>query len=137
MVTVDYFTKWVEVEPMNMITSKKALDLVIKNIVCRFRLSQKTASDNGKQFDSNHFTDFCIQHRIMKSFSAVSQVQLKMYQGKISRHFNSKVKSHTFDVGDLVLRRVFPPLQEQGVGFKGPKWEGSYEIQHKVGNGTF
>lgn len=42
---VDYSTKWVEAEPMNTITSKKALDFVIKNIVCRFYLPQKIISD--------------------------------------------------------------------------------------------
>uniref|UniRef100_A0A803NHA7 Integrase catalytic domain-containing protein n=1 Tax=Cannabis sativa TaxID=3483 RepID=A0A803NHA7_CANSA len=34
IVVVDYFTKWVEVEPMNTITSKKALDFIVKHIGC-------------------------------------------------------------------------------------------------------
>ncbi|KAM6543314.1 hypothetical protein CsatB_007761 [Cannabis sativa] len=212
IIVVDYLTKWVEAKPMNIVTSKKSLDFVIKNIVCCFRLQHEIVLNNGKQFDSDHFTNFCNQYKFMKSFSSVarsqengkvkavnkilktslkkklqackahwleeplrskpvettvpshgretydpthnhslikesldlikelweqSQVQLKMYQGKISKLFNSKVKSRTFDIKDLTMRRIFPALQEMGVGVLGPNWEGPYEIQHKVGNGTF
>ena len=66
-----------------------------------------------------------------------SQVQLKMYQGKIARHFNTRVQSRTFEVGDLVLRREFPATQDPGVGVLGPNWEGPYEVQEKVGHGTY
>ena len=66
-----------------------------------------------------------------------SQVQLKMYQGKIARHFNSRVKSFKFETGDLVLRRVFPATQDPGVGVLGPNWEGSYEIQQEICPGTY
>ena len=38
IVAVDYFTKWVEAEPLPTITSKKALRFVIKNIVTRFEI---------------------------------------------------------------------------------------------------
>ena len=75
IVAVDYYTKWVEAEPMNTITSRKALDFVINNIVCRYGLPYKIVSDNGKQFDSAHFTDFCGRQGIVKSFSAVARPQ--------------------------------------------------------------
>ena len=38
VVAVDYFTKWVEAEPLASITTKKVLDFVVKNIICRFGL---------------------------------------------------------------------------------------------------
>ena len=47
IVAVDYYTKWVEAEPMRTITSKKALDFIINNIVCRYDLPHKIVSDNG------------------------------------------------------------------------------------------
>ena len=58
VVAVDYFTKWTEAEPLSTITSKKVLDFVVKNIICRCGLPQKIVSDNGTQFDSQLFTDF-------------------------------------------------------------------------------
>ena len=75
IVAVDYYTKWVEAEPMNTITSKKALDFVINHIVCRYELPYKIVSENGKQFDSIHFTDICERHNIIKSFSEVARPQ--------------------------------------------------------------
>ena len=47
IVAVDYFTKWVEAEPLAAITSKKSLDFVIKSIICRYGLPLKIVSDNG------------------------------------------------------------------------------------------
>ena len=75
VVVVDYFTKWVEAEPLASITTKKVLDFVVKNIICRFGLPAKIVSDNGTQFDSDLFTDFCARHNIQKSFSEVAHPQ--------------------------------------------------------------
>ena len=47
VVAIDYFTKWVEAEPLATITSKRVLDFVVKNIICRFGLPKKIVSDNG------------------------------------------------------------------------------------------
>ena len=54
---------------------QKGLDFVINNIVCRYGLPYKIVSDNEKQFDSIHFTDFFEKHGIVKSFSAVARPQ--------------------------------------------------------------
>ena len=55
-----------------------------------------------------------------------------MYQAKIALYFKTKVKSRTFEVRDIVLRRLFPSSQKLGVGVLRPNWEGLYEIQKKV-----
>ena len=47
VVAVDYFTKWTEAEPLASITTKKVLDFVVKNIICRFGLPANIISDNG------------------------------------------------------------------------------------------
>ena len=36
VVGIDYFTKWVEAEPLATITEKNVQDFVWKNIICRF-----------------------------------------------------------------------------------------------------
>ena len=38
IVAVDYFTKWVEAEPLAAITTKKALDFVVKSVICIYGL---------------------------------------------------------------------------------------------------
>ena len=58
-VAIDYFTKWVEVEPLATITKDKIQIFVWKNIVCRFGIPKKIISDNCHQFDSRKFKEFC------------------------------------------------------------------------------
>ena len=50
VVAIDYFTKWVEAEPVATITGQKMLQFVWHNIVCRFSIPGILISDNGKQF---------------------------------------------------------------------------------------
>lgn len=75
IMAMDYFTKWTEAEPLASIKTKKSLDFVIKNIVCRFGLPRKIVSDNRTQFESNEFTNFHEQDGIIKSFSSVAHPQ--------------------------------------------------------------
>ena len=56
---MDYFTKWVEAEPLATITKKKVRNFVWRSIICRFGIPRALVSDNGKQFDNSKFRDFC------------------------------------------------------------------------------
>lgn len=56
---IDYFTKWVEAEPLATITEKKVRSFVWKSIVCRFGIPKVLASGSGKQFDNKAFRDLC------------------------------------------------------------------------------
>ena len=59
IIAFDYFSKWVEAEPLASITKKKVINFVTKNIICRFGVLQKVITDNGTQFESVEFIDFC------------------------------------------------------------------------------
>jgi len=50
LVAVDYFTKWIEAEPLASISAKNVQNFVWKNIVCRFRVPHTIVSDNKRQF---------------------------------------------------------------------------------------
>ena len=58
---IDYFTKWVEAEPLATITEKNFCSFVWKSIICRFGILRVLVSDNGKQLDNDAFRDFCNQ----------------------------------------------------------------------------
>ena len=58
IVAIDYFIKWVEVEPVATITEAKVTSFVWKNIICRFGVPRIIISDNGKQFDNPKFQKF-------------------------------------------------------------------------------
>ncbi|RDX63125.1 Pol polyprotein, partial [Mucuna pruriens] len=59
IVAVDYFTKWVEVEPVATIIAERIKRFVWKRIVCRFGLPAEIVSDNGTQFASSTTAKFC------------------------------------------------------------------------------
>jgi len=52
VVSIEYFTKWIEAEPVAQITTHKVQHFVWKNIVCRFGVPKWLVSDNGTQLAS-------------------------------------------------------------------------------------
>ena len=75
MVGVDYFTKWVEAEPLATITKKKVRKFVWWTIICRFGIPKALVSDNGKQFDNPKFRDFCVELGIKNYYSSPAHPQ--------------------------------------------------------------
>ena len=71
----DYFTKLVEAKPLATISSKKVQNFVWEAIICRFGIPQEIVSDNGMQFDSKEFREFCNELGIKKNFSSVDHPQ--------------------------------------------------------------
>ena len=59
LVSVDYFTKWAEAKALANIWDFDVKKFVWKNIVTRFGVLDTIISDNGLQFDSRAFRDFC------------------------------------------------------------------------------
>ncbi|PKU73077.1 hypothetical protein MA16_Dca027330 [Dendrobium catenatum] len=72
---VDYFTKWVEAEPLAKITEANAKQFLWKNIIYRFGIPVKVITDNGTQFIGRVFTTFCKTLHIQLVHSAVAHPQ--------------------------------------------------------------
>ncbi|KAL5577126.1 hypothetical protein UlMin_018825 [Ulmus minor] len=72
VVAIDYYTKWVEAEPLSEITEARTTSFVWKNIVCRFEIPHSLVSDNGTQFDSARLKKLCSELGIKKHFSSVA-----------------------------------------------------------------
>ena len=70
IVAVDYFTKWVEVEPLAIIKKQKVRNFVWRSIICRFGIPRSLVSDNGKQFDNPKLRDFCAELGIKNCYSS-------------------------------------------------------------------
>ena len=69
LVDTDYFTKWVEVEPLVNIRDVDAKRFMWKNIVTRFGIPHTLISDNGLQFDSKAFKRYCYELGITNRYS--------------------------------------------------------------------
>ena len=67
--------KWVEAEALAMIIEARIRSFVWKNIICRFRIPLTIISNNGRQFDSHGFKDFCSNLGIKNQFSSPGHPQ--------------------------------------------------------------
>ena len=69
LVAID-FTKWVKAEALATIMEARIQNFVWKNIICRFEIPLMIISDNGQQFDSQGFRDFCSGLGIKNQYSS-------------------------------------------------------------------
>jgi ribonuclease HI len=238
VVGIDYFTKWVEAEPLATITEKNIRGFVWKAIICRFGIPRTFISDNGRQFDNSPFREFCEKLGIHNHYSSPGHPQangqvevtnrslLKMiktrlegakglwpeelpnilwayrttartptgetpfrltygteavipveiglttwrtnnydegsndaqlrsnldlvdevrdqaeartrvYQQRMARYYDRRVKDREFGVGDLVLRKVTLATKDPTQGKLGPTWEGPYRVVKFHRRGTY
>uniref|UniRef100_A0A2N9EM81 Uncharacterized protein n=1 Tax=Fagus sylvatica TaxID=28930 RepID=A0A2N9EM81_FAGSY len=75
IVAIDYFTKWVEAEPLARITDSDSRKFIWKNIITRFGIPRCFISDNGTQFDSGPFKKYCSEFGIRNHFSSPAYPQ--------------------------------------------------------------
>ena len=75
LVGTDYFTKWVEAEPLANIRDGDVKKFVWKNIVTHFRIPYSLISDNGLQFDSTSFRRYCCELGIANRYSTLAYPQ--------------------------------------------------------------
>ena len=72
---MDYFTKWVEGEPLVNIKDMDSKKFVRKNIVTRFGVPRTLFSDNSLQFDSKSFRRYYCDLRITNRYSTPAYPQ--------------------------------------------------------------
>ncbi|XP_042426221.1 uncharacterized protein K02A2.6-like [Zingiber officinale] len=72
LVAVDYFSKWVEVEPFARITEWMVTKFIWQNIICRFEIPRRLVFDNGRQFVGRELREWCEGYGIQKSFTSVA-----------------------------------------------------------------
>ena len=75
LVGTDYFTKWVETEPLANIRDVDAKKFVWKNIVTQFGIPYTLILDNGLQFDSKTFRRYCYDQGIKNKYSTLAYPQ--------------------------------------------------------------
>ena len=75
LVCTDYFTKWVEAEPLANIRDVDVKRFIWKNIVTRFGVPNVLISDNGLQFDSKAFRKYCSDLGIKNRYSTLAYLQ--------------------------------------------------------------
>ncbi|KAK0597534.1 hypothetical protein LWI29_026267 [Acer saccharum] len=75
IVAVDYFTKWVEAEPLVHITEANTISFVKKNILYRFGIPNTIITDNGTQFNGRKFKELCDKYGINNYYASPAHPQ--------------------------------------------------------------
>uniref|UniRef100_A0A2N9E2N4 RNase H type-1 domain-containing protein n=1 Tax=Fagus sylvatica TaxID=28930 RepID=A0A2N9E2N4_FAGSY len=156
VVAIDYFTKWVEAEPLATISEKNVKSFVWKAVICRFGIPMiKTRLAGAKSMWVEELPSVLWAYRttvrtptketpfkltfgteagipieiglttlrttfhkeenegqlrlnldlLDKKKEAKAAQRIALYQGKMTRYYNTKVKLRCFEVGDWVLRK--------------------------------
>jgi len=75
IVAIQYFTKWIEVEPVTIILAQKVHSFVWKNVVCRFDIPRQIISDNGTQFANKQLKEVYVELGIKQKFAFIKHPQ--------------------------------------------------------------
>lgn len=75
IVAIDYFSKWIEAEPLARITAGQVKKFIWKNIICRHDIPHSITTDNSTQFVDQSIHNFCKELGITQTFSFVEHPQ--------------------------------------------------------------
>jgi transposase InsO family protein len=95
-ITVDKFTKWIEVKPAASITAAKTVEF-IKEIMYIFGVPNNIVTDNGNQFTAREFKDFCAVSGIKINYASVSHPQSNSQMERSNDMIIYGLKSRIFD----------------------------------------
>ena len=97
LVDIDYFTKWVEAEPLANIRDADVKRFVQKNIVTRFGIPHTLISENGLQFNSKTFRRYYCDLGITNKYSTPTYPQKNGQAKAINKVIVNKLKKRSDD----------------------------------------
>jgi hypothetical protein len=75
VITVKYFTKWIEAKPLTNVSPAAIKKFFWRNIICRYGVPKNITVDNVKYFDNTMFKEFCQQIGTKVGFASVYHPQ--------------------------------------------------------------
>jgi transposase InsO family protein len=100
LVAVDKFTKWVEAAPVTTQDSTTAINF-IKSIIFRFVVPHSIITDNGKNFTSKEFKNYCESMGIKLKFASVTHPKT-----------NGQVEKANGLICNGIKKRLLAPLEK-------------------------
>jgi hypothetical protein len=95
-VAIDKFTKWPEATPVVSIT-QGATVAFLKSIVCRFGVPSRIITDNGTQFTSQVFQEYCEGIGTRLCFASVAHPRSNGQVERANAEILRGLKTHTYD----------------------------------------
>ncbi|KAL0451526.1 UNVERIFIED_CONTAM: hypothetical protein Slati_1130700 [Sesamum latifolium] len=87
-----------------------------------------------------HFSEECNENLLRENLDLIEELRekaflrIQRYKNIMINSYNKRVKSRSFQVGDLVLRRVGAL---RPIGKLDPTWEGPYKVTSILGKGAY
>jgi transposase InsO family protein len=100
LVAVDKFTKWVEAAPVTTQDSTTAINF-IKSIIFRFWVPHSIITDNGANFTSKEFKNYCESVGIKLKFASVAHPKI-----------NKQVEKANGLIYNGIKKRLLAPLEK-------------------------
>jgi transposase InsO family protein len=100
LVAVDKFTKWVEAAPVTIQDSTAVINL-IKSIIFRFEVPYSVITDNGTNFTSKEFKNYCESMDIKLKFASVAHPKT-----------NEQVEKANGLICNGIKKRLLAPLEK-------------------------
>nr|GEV62362.1 reverse transcriptase domain-containing protein [Tanacetum cinerariifolium] len=153
IVSMDYFTKWIEAKAVATISGSQVKNFIWDNIVCRFGLPGEIVTNNGKQFSSDPFKDCNADTLFSLTYGTEAviptEIEMPTYRtAVVDTVHNDKDLRLNLDL--LEERRERAAIREAKAKSKmrkyynardrgklGPKWEGPYEVTEALGDGAY
>jgi transposase InsO family protein len=100
-IAIDKFTKWAEVKLVRTIPARSAVKF-IRGMLCRFSVPNCIITDNGSQFTSGLFREYCASIGIKICFAFIAHprsngqaehANTEVLKGLKTKSFNSKLEA--------------------------------------------
>jgi transposase InsO family protein len=94
-ITIDKFTKWVEVEPVCTIPARSAVKF-IHGLVYHFGVPNCIITDNGSQFTSGLFQEYCASAGIKICFASIIYPRSNRQAERANTEVLKRLKTKSF-----------------------------------------
>jgi len=94
LIGVDYFTKWIEAEPLASILAKNVQIFVWRSIVCRSGVPNTKITDNDRQFIDQGLQSFYDELNIKSIMTSVKHPQTNRQAEVTNKVILNELKKH-------------------------------------------
>nr|KYP73634.1 Pol polyprotein [Cajanus cajan] len=110
LVAIDYFTKWIEVEPLATITANNVQKFLWKSVITRFGIPYAIVTDNGLQFTDQKLNKFLQDLGIKHRFTSVEHSQANGQAEAANKVILSELKKRLGDAKGVWAKELLEVL---------------------------
>ena len=90
-----------------------------------------------KYQDEDNEEQLCLNLDLIDEVRMDAEQRTARYKNLMAKQYDAMVKPRRFNVGDLVLKRVFLATRNPAHGKLGPNWEGPYRVINCKRQGSY